>query len=129
MRKIIVPGDIGVALVYVALFSVFLVLSVQNLGDAGSLLIQSSGVEYRYDLNAPRILVFEGPVGTSTIEIDDNHRARFIQSDCRDQICVNSGYLERGGSWAACLPNRVIATMNKKSTVDDSTLNIDAGAY
>ena len=41
------------------------------------------------------------------IERYDN-RVAFMHSDCRDQICVNSGWLETVGAMAACLPNEVI---------------------
>ena len=32
----------------------------------------------------------------------------FIHSDCPDQVCVHTGFFNTGGSFAACLPNRVI---------------------
>jgi hypothetical protein len=38
--------------------------------------------------------------------VKDNTIA-FIQSDCPDYICVNTGYLRRSGQMAVCLPNRV----------------------
>ena len=31
----------------------------------------------------------------------------FVESDCPDQICVRSGFLNRPGQMAACLPNRL----------------------
>ena len=30
----------------------------------------------------------------------------FIKSDCPDQICVHSGFINRPGQMAVCLPNR-----------------------
>ena len=122
------PGDIVVVLVYIGLFLLFLFLSLRNLGDAGSLYIQSSGVEYRYDLGTPRLVEFEGPIGKTVLEIDGEGRARFIHSDCRDQICVRSGYLERGGEWAACLPNRIIAMMDRQYKETEG-VDVDAGTY
>ena len=32
----------------------------------------------------------------------------FIQSDCPDQVCVNTGWLSRPGHFAACLPNNIL---------------------
>ena len=126
--KVLKPGDFAVVLVYIGLFSLFLFLSLQNLGAAGSLLIQASGVEYRYDLGTPQTLEFEGPVGKTIIEIDGEGRARFVHSDCSDKICIKAGYLERGGEWAACLPNRIIARMDRQVLAHDAEYP-DAGAY
>lgn len=35
-------------------------------------------------------------------------RIRFLKSDCRDQICVKAGWLDKEGDLAACLPNKAI---------------------
>ncbi|MDR1638959.1 MAG: NusG domain II-containing protein [Clostridiales bacterium] len=43
----------------------------------------------------------------------------FHSSDCPDQICVKSGYLNRAGQTAACLPNRLtIRVVSKKKSSD-----------
>jgi hypothetical protein len=57
---LIKPADLGVALIYIGLFALFLSFSVQNLGAAGSVLIQSSGQEYRYGFDEDRNLDFAG---------------------------------------------------------------------
>lgn len=36
-----------------------------------------------------------------------NNAIAFIESDCPDKICVNTGYINRSGQSAVCLPNRV----------------------
>ena len=48
----------------------------------------------------------EGPLGISTIVVDSG-KARFLKSPCQGKQCVRSGWLERNGTFAACLPNRV----------------------
>jgi hypothetical protein len=48
----------------------------------------------------------------------------FIQSDCRDQICVRTGPLNRPGQAAACLPNRVsllVVSRNDSNDIDAVT--------
>jgi hypothetical protein len=60
----------------------------------------------RYPLNEARELGVEGRLGTSLLKIEDG-RVRFLRSPCRNQVCVHSGWLDRGGDAAACLPNRV----------------------
>ncbi len=45
------------------------------------------------------------------IEIKDG-RVRFLSSDCPDKICVNTGWLEKAGQSAVCLPNRLSVTVS-----------------
>ncbi len=37
----------------------------------------------------------------------------FIESDCPDKICINEGFLHLPGQTAACLPNRVLLSVEK----------------
>lgn len=37
----------------------------------------------------------------------ENGRACFLYSDCPDKICINTGWLEKNGDYAACLPNGI----------------------
>lgn len=39
--------------------------------------------------------------------IYDDGSIAFIQSDCPDKVCINSGKLSRGGQFASCLPNEI----------------------
>lgn len=41
----------------------------------------------------------------------ENHRIRFLDSDCPDRICVNTGYLHEQNEIACCLPNKTILTI------------------
>ena len=40
--------------------------------------------------------------------IVEEKKIRFIQSDCPDLVCVNTGWLKSKGRIAACLPNRIL---------------------
>ena len=53
-----------------------------------------------------RKLQVQGPLGVSIIEIKEL-RARFLESPCKGQQCVHSGWLETAGELTACLPNRI----------------------
>ena len=50
------------------------------------------------------ILFHDGDV---RIIVEDN-KIRFIQSDCSDLVCVNTGWIKNKGRIAACLPNRIL---------------------
>jgi hypothetical protein len=41
-------------------------------------------------------------------------RVRVLESDCPQQICVHSGWIERPGQVVACVPNRVIVTVESE---------------
>ena len=51
-------------------------------------------------------LEITGPLGTSIIEIRDR-QVRFIDSPCRGKQCIMTGWLNKDGQLAACLPNGV----------------------
>jgi len=53
---------------------------------------------------------FDGPLGTSVIEVRDG-RIRFVESPCRNKLCIHSGWLQRNSEFAACLPNLVSITI------------------
>ena len=61
------------------------------------------------DLSTDRRIVIES-LPSVYFEVRDG-AAAFIKSDCPDQICVQSGFLQRPGQIAACLPNRVSLTI------------------
>lgn len=40
------------------------------------------------------------------IEVLDD-KLRFIESDCRDKICIKTGFISKCGDVAICIPNKV----------------------
>lgn len=115
---------------YSTIFSVFLWFSLQHTGAAGSVVIQASGVEYRYSFDENRSLEFDGPEGEVVIEINTDGMARFVHSDCKDQLCVLHGWLSNSGDWAACLPNRVILRVEETEADPRArSFGIDATAF
>jgi hypothetical protein len=79
--------------------------------DAGYLQIQAgSKAPITEELSPDRTLHIHGPLGDSVIAVN-NGRARFISSPCRGQVCVQTGWLQTSGDFAACLPNRISLTL------------------
>ncbi len=66
-----------------------------------------------------QILKMKGKVGISELEIH-NGKIRFKHSPCTNQICVHTGWLEKGGDFAACLPNRIAVEVVANNTLFDS---------
>ena len=46
-----------------------------------------------------------------TLEVKD-HKIRFIDSECPDGTCEKMGFLSNAGQTAACIPAKVIVTVN-----------------
>ncbi len=46
-----------------------------------------------------------------TLEVKD-HKIRFINSECPDGTCEKMGFLSSAGQTAACIPAKVIVTIN-----------------
>ena len=51
-------------------------------------------------------LTIQGALGPSIIKVE-NGRVRFSASPCNNKQCIHSGWLQLGGEFTACLPNRV----------------------
>ena len=66
-----------------------------------------------------KVIEMKGLAGISELEINAG-RIRFTQSPCPNQICVHAGWLQHGGEFAACLPNRVAVEVVANNTLFDS---------
>lgn len=53
------------------------------------------------------------PEVNENVEIEvKNGQVHFLHSDCPDKICVNTGWLDKSGQSAVCLPNRLSVTVS-----------------
>lgn len=110
------PYDYLSFLIAVAVIVSFSVHAWRQSGPATTVEIRGEGALLVYPLDEERVVHVPGPLGETIVEIGGG-RARVVFSPCRDQICVLAGWIERGGQWAACLPNRVFVTI--QSALDD----------
>lgn len=87
--------------------------------------VTSDDKEWVYDLSVDTIATFEGPVGETTIEISNN-RVHVHSSDCKNQVCVLSGWIDKPGEWLACLPNNVFIVIEgqKDTNLEEETDDI-----
>lgn len=60
----------------------------------------------RYSLWESREIQIAGRTGNSTVKIDRG-QVRFVDSPCRNRVCVHSGWHRHSGDGAACVPNGV----------------------
>lgn len=68
--------------------------------------VKASEKEYLYPLDTDRTVKVDGPIGTTTIEIE-NGMVQVVDSPCRDKLCMKAAPLKKGGDWNACMPNKV----------------------
>jgi hypothetical protein len=72
-------------------------------------IIQNNLLIERIDLNAvdePQEITLPGKY--HEIVRVEKGRIRFKETNCPDQICVRTGWLENPGDYAVCLPNKAI---------------------
>ncbi len=58
--------------------------------------------------------------GYNTIEIKDDSIG-IVDADCRDKICIKSGFISRAGQISVCLPHKLMIEIKS----NDNNKNID----
>ncbi len=108
-------------LILIAISAVAIILLIPHLFTKDSLcvnIIHQGELVQTVDLNTVsgfrEIKVKSQPQVTIRIE---NGRARVIEAQCEDKLCVNCGWLDSNGDMAVCLPAGVVVSVegNKKS--------------
>jgi len=104
------PADLLFLALSVILIAMSLIaLSGRSEGPAKAV-IKVKDDEYIYPLNQNRELEFKGELDTAHLIIHDNC-IEFVESPCRDKICIHMGQARKDGDFLACLPNRIIVTI------------------
>ena len=131
MIKDIKKGDIFLLAVFAAaaLLIAFSPL-LQSRGSSGKhsqplvLEIRISGELYgTYDLNQNQTISIQNPYSSNTLSIQ-NGAVSMTESDCRNQICVQTGPIEAPGQMIVCLPHQLIAEI--VASPDSSAPSYDA---
>lgn len=91
-------------------------------GNGGQVSVKSGDAVYLFALDKNTVADIPGPLGPTRIEIRDR-AARFVDSPCRDKICVKCGWLRNGGDWAACLPNKVFMSVQSDAAAPADVLS------
>lgn len=80
-------------------------------GGGAELVIEGDeGQRWRFPVDATQTLEVKGPLGNTKIEISDGS-AKILDSPCENKSCVFMGRISRAGAWSACLPNKVLLTI------------------
>lgn len=119
--KLFKKTDLILILVILLICGIFLIPRIIDKSDNLTAVLYIDGAEVRkISLNKvtePYEFSF-GNKHTATVRVE-NGRIRYLDADCPDKVCVNSGWLLKNGDTASCLPARtVIRVQSEKSDVD-----------
>lgn len=56
------------------------------------------------------------------IIIVQDKKIKVLESDCKDHICVNQGFIFRENQTITCLPNKILIKLEKKDSLIDVVL-------
>jgi len=96
------------------IFSIFY-LSIETKNK--TLVIYDKNGQREYNLFQKKIVVCEGKIGIVEVEID-NGKARVIESNCKDKLCIKKGWISSIGEYSICLPNEVFIIIKGKGKLD-----------
>ncbi len=117
-------GDFVVFFIIASVISVMFVLSIPK--DDGSPLyaqiIKDGEILYEISLSDIEGQEEFSLDGRDVIIIAEKDRIRFVESDCRDQICVFTGWISHSNQIAACLPNRILVKIIGKDDEVDAVV-------
>lgn len=83
-------------------------------GDQIAVIIQNNKIIRRIDLDKvekPEKILISGDYH-NLIRVEKG-RIRFEKADCPNKICVHTGWLEKYGDIAVCMPNRVLISIEQ----------------
>ena len=108
-----------VLILALAVIGVTLLLATQSGGRPGAYaVVEFDGSEIaRYPLASDGVFVLNG--GTNTLEILGG-KARMIEAECPDKLCVKMGWIKYSGQSLVCLPEHIVV----KIVGGDSSVDI-----
>ncbi len=83
-----------------------------------SIVVSTDGDEWIYPLNESRIIEVQGKLGIVSISIEGG-KARFLDSPCKNKLCIGSAPIGVTGEWSACLPSGVFIRVEGDADEDD----------
>ena len=112
-------GDVLILLISI-LFILFTFKSFWHF-EAGSIVqVNFQGKVYgNFSLFQNKKINLTGKEGESVIEIREG-RARFVTSPCKNQYCVQQGWIHYAGQMLICIPNEVSVEILDKTKAYDS---------
>ncbi|WP_129596851.1 NusG domain II-containing protein [Anaerophilus nitritogenes] len=107
-----------ILVIFFAIIGIILVKSISFNEGQLYVVVEVDGKEYKkiaLDPNGEtQTFHIHTPYGNSKVEVDQQG-AKFIESDCKDQLCIKMGKITKPNQTTICLPNRIsIKLISKK---------------
>ena len=120
-KKTLKIGDYAIVLIVGALIIFLFSRFFFNRSSESRVEVTGRAFQKYYDININRVINVEGPLGATTVIIEDGE-VRVVDSPCREKICIKMGGKKRVGDQIICVPNRVIVEITGESeSVDGIT--------
>ena len=117
-RKLFKKGDIIIIAAVAALALVLLAPSLVKKDSLTAQIYVDGQMAEEIDLSAVSESYSFSPKDGTKIEVE-NGKIRFASAVCRDKLCVKSGWLDRNGQTAACLPERIVISIKGGGSAPD----------
>jgi hypothetical protein len=110
MRVGLTIPDAGVIILALGavLFSAFMVYAPG--GGVPRVVVEADGRRWEFPLDATETIAVDGPLGDTVVALQGK-QVRVISSPCTGQNCIAAGAIRAHGQWIACLPNRVMVSV------------------
>lgn len=95
-------------------------------GSQNRIVIKGEGATWVFPQDRAEMVSVPGPLGDTMVEVRDR-RVRVLASPCGNQTCVAAGTIQSHGQWLACLPNKVLISIEGTSVSNGEA--IDAAVW
>lgn len=102
-------------IIFALVLSIALFYNAQS-NTSNTVKIQCNGTTYLYNLDTDRDIHLTGAIGDVLIRIEDS-RVWIIESSCKNKICLKMKKVDKNGGFIACIPNKVLITVETKDEV------------
>jgi hypothetical protein len=118
-------GIIGLALGITVLSAVFVYTGT---GSQDRIIIKGAGGTWVFPQDAREVITVLGPLGNTVVEIREG-KARVLSSPCDNQTCVVAGAIQSHGQWIACLPNKVLVSIEGRGMSGENEDELDGAVW
>ncbi|MDR1318114.1 MAG: NusG domain II-containing protein [Treponema sp.] len=108
---ILKPFDFGILIPAFGIIIGSFVFVYSDSGSRSIVNVKGEGGVWLFSPDAAETLRVAGPLGDTVVEIR-NSEVRVLSSPCVNQTCIAAGAIHARGQWIACLPNRVLVSID-----------------
>lgn len=121
-RKLLYKKDI-IIIISLLLLAVIIYLLCQKFifkSSTQAEILYNNNVIQTVDLSKDRVF---SPDGFPNVQFEVKDGAiAFVKSDCPDKICIHTGFINKTGQSAVCLPNKLVLRLKSDDNDIDATL-------